>query len=153
MQDRRRSASRIVHAGAARLLAAVGALALLMLPVEYRAGAERPHPHAAFQLWADVAHGATPHRHDAGFPAVLGHEAHANHDASVAAWNGLTPDVPRVSEATPPVERAAAFASVAALAWLLLIPVLLRIVGPARRLVGQPVRPAIPPPRPVAAVA
>jgi len=144
VQRRRRSANPTTSRGAARLLTAVGVFALLMLPVEYKAGAERAHPHAAFQLWADFAHGKTPHRHD---DTPLGHAAHTVHEAPVAAAVEPPPDTPKVSEATPPAERAAAFASILALAWLLLPRGWPRIAGLASRLVGRSPRPAFPPPR------
>lgn len=144
MQPRRRSPNRTGSRGIARLLTAVAALALLMLPVEYKAGAERAHPHAAFQLWADFAHGQTPHRHDetATHPA-----AHTAHEAPVATSVETPPDVPKLSEATPPAERAAAFASIVALAWMLLSLGRPRIAGLAPHLVGRAPRPAFPPPR------
>jgi hypothetical protein len=51
-----------------RLLLAVAALSLWTLPVDYRAGAATPHPHAFLQLWIDAAHGSLEHHH-AAFPA------------------------------------------------------------------------------------
>ena len=144
MRRRRRRANQPGSTGAARLLTAVGVLALLMLPVHYKAGAEQAHPHAAFQLWADFAHGRTPHRHD---DAATDHTAHAGHEAPFAAAVEPSPDAPKVSEATPPAERAAAFASLLALAWLLLPLGRPRIAGLASRLVGRVPRPALPPPR------
>ena len=143
MRRRRHSANRPGSRGIARLLTAVAALAILMLPVEYRAGAERAHPHAAFQLWADFAHGKTPHRHD---DAATDHAAHADHETPVAAVK-TPPDVPTVSEATPPAERAAAFASIVALCWLLLWRGRPRVARLGHRLVGRFLRPDVPPPR------
>lgn len=44
-----------------RLLIAVAMLGLLFMPVEYRAGAEHPHAHGLFQLFAEASHGAPLH--------------------------------------------------------------------------------------------
>lgn len=165
MRASRRSANQRGITGAARLLTALAALALLMLPVEYRAGAEAAHPHAAFQLWADFAHGAAPHRHhdDGELHQHAHHVAEADMMGTFADPLGLLepvgdttaagsaveapPDVPRLSEATPPAERAAAFAAAVVLFWMVLLAGRPRIAAPVARLVGRSLRPAFPPPR------
>ena len=41
-------------------------LGLLLLPANYRAGAEIAHAHSFIQLWADAADGTIRHHHDHG---------------------------------------------------------------------------------------
>ena len=85
---------RIPLLGALHPIAALAALCgLAMLPVEYRGGAEDPHPHAAYQLWYDAAHGSVAHHHAMGDAPTEAHHG----EASTPAWvdeDGT--DVPRL---------------------------------------------------------
>jgi hypothetical protein len=70
------------------LLWVLALLGLLLLPSDYRAGAETAHGHALMHLWFDAADGAIRHHHDA-----------AAHVASqAAAWEWLDPSVAGAAE-------------------------------------------------------
>ena len=45
------------------LLIAIAIMALLLMPVDYRAGANSPHPHAMLQLIYEASHGIPLHHH------------------------------------------------------------------------------------------
>jgi hypothetical protein len=47
-----------------RLLWGMALLSLLLLPTDYRAGAEAPHGHSLIQLWADASDGRVDHHVD-----------------------------------------------------------------------------------------
>ena len=131
------------------MLGAVAVLGLLTMPVEYRAGAHHPHPHAAFQLWADFAPGTVPHRHGRGgdTATTLIRGDHGGVTGADAVWAAAPPDVPLLSEVAPALERAAAFAAVIALVGLLVAAALPRVGDVARRWAGLLLRPDPPPPR------
>lgn len=139
----------VSHRGFGSVLGAVAVLGLLMMPVEYRAGAHHPHPHAAFQLWADFTPGTVPHRHDEGGDAAttLIRGDHGGVAGTDAVWATAPPDVPLLSEVAPALDRAAAVAAVMALVGLLVAAALPRVVGLARRWAGLLLRPDPPPPR------
>jgi len=127
-------------------------LALLVLcavglsPVEYRGGGERPHAHAVFQLWDDVADGALDHHAEVGVaPGSTGINA-----AAAAA----PPDTPRLT--------ALASAEHASLILVVVVGSVLLTAGSTRGravwpsfpiLTAHPSAPEPPPPRWVAASA
>jgi len=143
-----------IHPVVGLLLLAVA----LAFPVEYRAGAGRPHPHAGPQVWWEHAVGQ-PHSHGPG--EATGHAGHgadpdrpapvAEPPTTVGAGAGAVgPDLPMVSDVSPVVDRIA----VVGLGVLLLPPPaagdVRRLTWPVpRRLAGRPARPEIPPPRAV----
>src|SRR5215213_11934086 len=51
-----------------RLLWGLALLGVILLPSDYRAGAEFPHAHSLVQLWVDAEDGMV-HHHDAGSTA------------------------------------------------------------------------------------
>ncbi len=73
------------------LLWGLALMGLLLLPSNYRAGAETAHGHALMQLWIDASDGAVHHHH-----ASVAHTAFQG-----AAWDWLDPAVndPTASEA------------------------------------------------------
>ena len=132
--------------GALHPIAALAAICgLAMLPVEYRGGAEEPHPHAAYQLWYDAAHGSVAHHHAWGEAAAEAHHA----PASTPAWvGGDDSDVPRLVG----LSIGAVKVPLIATAVVLLISTATRrarAAWPAARvLVGRFPRAETPPPRP-----
>lgn len=81
-----------------RLLWVAAVLGLLALPVEYRGGAERPHAHAAYQLWYDAAHGSVAHHHRGDDHSGAAHAAvpAASGSAAVEAVGAAATDAPRL---------------------------------------------------------
>jgi hypothetical protein len=67
----RRRFMNIIHPTWPGLLWGMALLGLLLLPADYRAGAEIAHPHSLVQTWADAADG-TIHHHQIG----VSHEHH-----------------------------------------------------------------------------
>jgi hypothetical protein len=82
------------------LLWATALVGLLLLPVDYRAGAEHAHAHSLLQLWADAADGRVHHHARAGIdwldPAVDAPEA-----AGFAAAGESKPDVGEQQDSAP----------------------------------------------------
>jgi hypothetical protein len=126
------------------VLAAVCGLA--MLPVEYRGGAEEPHPHAAYQLWYDAAHGSVAHHHACAETPARSHHAPAAPPAWAAGEAGS--DVPRLVGLSIGAVKVPLVATAIA---LLIAPAAMgaRVVWPPLPvLVGRPLRAETPPPRP-----
>ena len=135
-----------------RLVWAVALLGLFTLPVEYRGGAEQPHPHGSYQLWFDAAHGMVDHhrRHvvDALAPAA----------APIVAVDAGSPPVvidggdgPRLSPVSRSADRLPLLPGALVVVAAALLPGV-RLAWPAApALVGTPVRPETPPPRPAVA--
>jgi hypothetical protein len=74
------------------LLWGLALLGLLLLPSDYRAGAETAHGHALMQLWIDAADGAVHHHHvSAAHVAPRG-----------VAWDWLDPSVAGAAETEYP---------------------------------------------------
>jgi hypothetical protein len=133
--------------GALHRIAVLAAICgLAMLPVEYRGGAKDPHPHAAYQLWYDAAHGSVVHHHAwAEVPASTHHPS-----ATAPAWVGGEddPDVPRLVGLSIGAVKVPLVATAIA---LLIAPAAMgaRVVWPPLPvLVGRPLRAETPPPRP-----
>lgn len=129
-------------------------LALLLLcavglsPVEYRGGAERPHAHAVFQLWDDVADGALDHHAEADVPLATSVSTGTN---SVAA---APPDTPRLSALASAEHASLLLVVVVASVLLTAESIRARAVWPpATTLSGHPFAPEPPPPRRIATFA
>ena len=118
----------------------VTALALLfLLPMQMRAGAEDPHPHAMLQLLLDARDGRLDHHND-------GHEAEHRESGTASATH--EPDVPTVGVSNVVGGAIAMLAALVAMLWL---PARRRVTDwPAMALlIGR--LPAIDPPPPRAA--
>jgi hypothetical protein len=127
-------------------------LGLLLLPSDYRAGAESAHAHSLVQLWADATDGAIYHQHHVHLAGDI--EIGPN---SMASW--FDPAVGEPSSAVqtnPDVGEHQETAPVTSGVHLLLVAVAAPIVvavrtaptfGPVRRLAGRFPRILLPPPR------
>ncbi len=137
-----------------RLLLTVAALGLLMLPLDYRGGAEVEHPHAIFQLWFDAAHGTIDHHQ-----RRIEHEGSSSHQprhatGHPAVADTAAPDVPQLTEAASTIERPPMIvASLAVLALALLLVRAIPLPSLPMLLAGLHPRPQTPPPRLAAAPA
>ena len=86
------------------LLWGIALFGLLLLPAEYRAGAETAHGHSLVQLWVDAADGAVDHGHDhhrAPDPAPAAATSWLEPligDVGNAGWAGLNDERPDVAE-------------------------------------------------------
>jgi hypothetical protein len=58
-------------------------LGLLLLPANYRAGAESAHAHSLIQLWADAANGSVHHHLDYGLAHAGARGSSARFDPSI----------------------------------------------------------------------
>ena len=72
-------------------------LAVFLLPVQMRAGANDPHPHALLQVLLDARDGAIDHHADESHVAA----SHAEHDVGHPAPRAYDPDVPTFEEPAP----------------------------------------------------
>ncbi len=145
------------RAGCRRAPALVALLGLLMLPVEYRAGAETAHVHAAVQLWYEAArrivdHHVDYHDDDHGLPPDVRSPRGATGGTNTSEPRGIAaagrgPDVPRLTEAFLVADGVALIAPVAVFSWALA----LRCPLPGREAVrvvrGRSCSPPTPPPR------
>lgn len=90
------------------LLALVGALSMLLMPVDYRGGAAVSHPHATIQLIADLAGGSLDHHADTS--------VQHDHPPARSVWSPLgaltegliTPDLALTVERHSPARHTAA---------------------------------------------
>jgi hypothetical protein len=136
------------------LLWGLALLGLLLLPSDYRAGAETAHGHALMHLWIDAADGAVHHHHRSA--------AHVSSQG--AAWDWLDPSVagaaetehPQTGEARPDVAGHQDSAPVAGGVHLLLAAVAFIVLGaahpfppsaPYRAPASRAVQVLLPPPR------
>jgi hypothetical protein len=90
---------------------------LLLMPIEYRAGADRPHPHASLQLVWEATHGAPRHHHvrQAAPPCDHDHRAGEPDHAGCAS-----PD-PDLAEASAAARATTAPLAVTLMPWLLFL--------------------------------
>jgi hypothetical protein len=131
-----------------RCLFAAVALSLLSMPVTYRGGAEKPHPHFFFQVWIDAANNDFDHHrhhaHDHQETATSeSRHAHPTQPATVDADDG---DAPSLSALMAPQVRSL---SLVIGVWLALILGVAGTPAPNDRskLTGRSLRPEFPPPR------
>ena len=127
---------------------AMALMALLLLPVNYRAGAELAHAHSLPQVLLDAAHG-TVHHHGSGVADWL--EPAVSDDAAVAATmaGDEKPDAGQQQDSAP---------ATGGIHLLLVVAVLLAFSAEAspsvpvrpRKLAGLVPRVLAPPPRPLA---
>lgn len=117
---------------------ALALLALLLLPINYRAGAATPHGHALIQLIHEARAGIPVHRHGADRPRD-------DHGGDVATSQTGAPAIQIVASSAllPLVLVALAIQT-------LRTPI--RLVSDIRR-AGRSLAPEHPPPQPVAAIA
>jgi hypothetical protein len=141
------------HIGAWHLIAA--ALILLTMPVNYRGGAELPHPHAFFQFWASGDADAFDHhgRRLSERPhQPVGYSlARSATSAPSPATNSIEPrpDTPLLSDMSWPGEHADALALVliAALLGTVVAMRAIRVEAPWSIPIGLQPSPETPPPR------
>ena len=125
------------------MLLVLTAVTLLLAPVDYRAGADAPHPHAVVQLLVDVAQERRTHHH------ADQHRPHAHAVSEPRGPDHLSPaaepDIAGSSAATPTTAKAAVLLLAGAGA-----PLTIR-ERPSRsapvRLTGRRLQPDPPPPR------
>ena len=97
------------------LLRALALLGLLLLPIQMRAGAQHPHPHALLHLLVDASDGILGHH-------LLGEAAASpshGHSGAVTAAGAHQPDIPGLGTS---VSAAGGLAILAALVTSLMIP-------------------------------
>jgi hypothetical protein len=97
------------------VLRALALLGLLLLPIQMRAGAQHPHPHALLQLLVDMSDGSFDHH---TFEEVAASPPHDHAEATGAAGTHQ-PDIPTLGKS---VSAAGGLAVLAALVTALLIP-------------------------------
>jgi len=123
-------------------------------PVEFRAGAERAHPHALFQIWWNEIHGAE-HWHA---PTAPDHHGQAGTPADVARGESLgspphidraPSDAPRMQglRVAPGADPTALVGANGAIAWPVWPMLLLPAWPVAAGVLGLRPRPETPPPR------
>jgi hypothetical protein len=98
-----------------RVLRALAVLGLLLLPIQLRAGAQHPHPHALLQLLVDMSDGSFDHH-------TLGEEAASppyDHAGATETAGTHQPDIPALGKS---VSATGGLAVLAALVAALLIP-------------------------------
>jgi hypothetical protein len=145
------------HIGAWQLIAA--ALILLTMPVNYRGGAELPHPHAFFQFWSSGDKDAFDH-HGRRLSEPLRERssepvgftlAGARGSEQSSSMNSIEPrpDTPLLSEMNWPGERAdaLALALIASLIGAAVTVRALRVEAPWSIPDGRQPSPETPPPR------
>ena len=106
------------HVRLPQLVRALALIGLLLLPVEMRAGTERPHAHSLFQLLLDASDGKIDH-HAPEEADEAGH--HEGHEREAAASGSETrePDLPVYSDV---IAVSASLAALALIAALLSVP-------------------------------
>ena len=139
-----------------RLLILLTVVVLLLPPVEYRAGAQQPHPHAILQLIWEASRGTpTHHVRAAMYPCALAEAAgharmpEAPHRSVAGPANRYQPDV---ADAADGVRMSSSLLAAAFMPWL---TCLVRLVSRTDRcwlrsstlLVGVALSPEPPPPK------
>ena len=139
-----------------RLLILSAVLVVLLLPVEYRAGAQQSHPHAILQLIWEASQGTPTHHvraamHPCALEAVAGHAPmpDATHRSAAGPANRYQPDV---ADAGDGVRMSSTLLAAAFMPWL---TCLVRLVSRADRcwlrpsmlLAGVTISPEPPPPK------
>jgi hypothetical protein len=135
-----------------RLLWSLAVLGLLMLPCDFRAGAEFAHPHSLLQLLIDAADGAIDHHHADDFDAIH-REAMDWLDPIVGVAHTTShsdrqarPDIGDQQQSAPSISALPLL-----LAGITLLPPLagaaMPVPAPVRRLAGRMPRVLVPPPR------
>jgi hypothetical protein len=127
-----------------KLLWGLALLGVILLPSNYRAGAEFPHSHSLVQLWVDAADG-TVHHH-AGSPAWDDVESSSHERESQLGLSKEHPDAGEHEDSTPTTSGIHLLLSaITILAAVTAGPT--PAFGPAQRLTGQILRVLLPPPR------
>lgn len=132
-------------------------LGLLLLPTDYRAGAERAHAHSLVQLWVDAADGAIEHHHlhaDPGGSRLDPEISTSWFEPSVeVSGSGQSlsvdferPDVAEYHESAP-VSSGAHLLLAVMTVLIAAGPRQAPIAGPGRSLAGHSPRVLLPPPR------
>jgi hypothetical protein len=127
------------------LLWSLALLGVILLPSQYRAGADIAHGHSLVQLWIDAADGAVHHHHE-GSPAQVDPHHSSPTSGSLFATGEERPDIGEHDDSTPTSSGVHLLLSV--------IPALAAVAtrprpaaGPDRCLTGQTPRVLLPPPR------
>ena len=114
-------------------------LAMLLMPVSYRAGSDREHAHTIFQGMIDAVLGQPHHHHHHGED-----DAHAENDATAEA----RPDIPNPLGLSTPISSQAAIQILGLLIAGMLTAVAVRpLWADARRLLERAFTEDPPPPR------
>ena len=136
------------------LLWGLALLGLLLLPTNYRAGAEIAHGHALIQVWFDAAHGAIHHHHVPGVDAAP--RAVVQDWLEPAVVDSTERDVRATGDARPDVGSHQDSAPVGGSVHLLVMTVVFLVlavarsapsVEPGRAPQGRVTRILLPPPR------
>ncbi len=110
------------------------AVLTILMPVNYRAGADHVHAHTVFQTWIDAATGRSHHHHE-----------YDHHDAATLA---IQPDTAEPLTSHMPIQHANLLGALSALIALMSVGVPFRLVWPrGDRLAGIIRRLDPPPPR------
>jgi hypothetical protein len=136
------------------LLWGVALLGLLLLPANYRAGAESAHAHSLFQLWAEAANGTIRHHPDHGPAHAWSGGSSSWFDPAVGdieptpsvGFDGQRPDVAAQQESAP-VSSGVDLLLTTTIAIVALGIRQAPIDVPDRRLRDLPPRTRVPPPR------
>jgi len=120
-------------------------LGLVLLPSDYRAGAEFPHAHSLVQLLIDAENG-TVHHHDGGSTA-WDHTASSSHERE--SQLGVSEERPDIGEHEDSAPTTSGFhLLLSAITMLTPAPASqMAAFGPEQRLTGQTPRVLLPPPR------
>jgi hypothetical protein len=129
-------------------------LSLLLLPIDFRAGAEAPHGHSLIQLWVDVSDGRLDHHVDrellasgpglstSWFDPAMGETK----EIGAIGFDGGRPDIAAQHESAPVAGGTELF--VTAMAAVVILGMnQAPIALPDRKRTGLPARILVPPPR------
>jgi len=118
---------------------------VILLPSDYRAGAEFPHAHSLVQLWVDAEDG-TVHHHDAGATAWDEAASSSHERESQLGASEERPDIGEHEDSMPTTSGIHLLLS--AITMLTAAPPShMPVFGPQQRLTGQISRVLLPPPR------
>ncbi len=135
------------------LLWGIALLGLLLLPANYRAGAESAHAHSLVQLWADAANGTIRHHDDgSAHPAPGGSSSWFDPsvgDSRTSLFDGLDDERPDAAEQqeTAPVSSGVHLLLTTMVATIALGMCQAPVAAPSRRHSGLSPRILVPPPR------
>jgi hypothetical protein len=127
------------------LLWGLALLGVILLPSDYRAGAEFPHAHSLVQLWVDAEDG-TVHHHEMGATAWDDVASSSHERESQLGASEKSPDIGEHEDSMPTTSGIDLLLS--AITMLVAAPASqMPAFGPQRRLTGQIPRVILPPPR------
>ena len=136
------------EAGLGGRVVAIGlVLALLTMPVNYRAGTDRAHPHSFVQFLIDASHGSMNHHLVRAEPTSV-HAAHAAVETPTRPLVGSTPiGAPAFDQLGPANERFSVLGLALLAALVIWAATRANVEATELTLHGRSLRPASPPPR------